>query len=75
MLLSVLGLLWQQTVKHSLAKAKCATVQSPYAQKHFHCLPPDCDTLEVGRQLWFECFTLENSQRERKMPDSTRRLD
>lgn len=73
--LSVLDLLWQQTVKYSLAKTMCAIVQSGYAQKHFHCLPPDCGTLEASRQLWFECFTLENSQKERKSPDSTRRLD
>lgn len=75
MLLSVLGLLWQQTVKYSLAKAVCAIVQQGYTQKHFHCLPPNCGTLEVGRQLWFECSTLENSQRERKLPDSIRVLD
>lgn len=36
----------------------CAIVQCGYAQKHFHCLSPDCGTLEAGRQLRFECFTL-----------------
>lgn len=42
--------------------------------KHFHCLPPDSGALKFGRQLWFECFALENSQRERKLPGSTRGL-
>lgn len=49
-------------------------VQGGYAQKYFHCLLSDSRTFKVGRQLWFECFALENSQRERKLPGSTRKL-